>query len=217
MPSVPRKKKSVKRTAAGSTGRDRIVAATLDLIVRNGGCRGVNLRQIAARARCAHTNAYNYFDSLEDLFWAALHQALELQFSATEKALAAPAAQRQPLRTLLENHVVFAQRNPGLYRLFWFEPLAGKPPAAVLQRFDQLRQIWVRLLGERLKALRSKTDPTWAGHIVHGYLHGEVSKLIGRHALVPQSADDRARIVDNTLALVDLVAAAGPKPRPRKA
>lgn len=216
MPTPSRKKPAKRAPAKRLPGRERIVAATLDLIVRNGGCRGVNLRQIAARARCAHTNAYNYFDSLEDLFWAALHQVLDTHFSDTEKALAAPAATSNPLRTLLENHVSFAQRNPGLYRLFWFEPLAGKPPAAVLQRFDQMRQIWVRILGERLKALRSRTDPTWAGHIVHGYLHGEVSKLIGRHAFVPQSADDRTRIIDNTLALVDLVAAAGPKPRARK-
>lgn len=202
----PTKKKSPREPA-----EQRLVAAALDLIVRNGGCRGVNLRQIAARAGCAHTNAYNYFASLEELLWAALHQALELQFANTERALRAHTAAADPLRALLTAQIAFAQKNPGLYRLFWMEPLTGKPSPAVLQRLDEMRKIWVRQLGERLAALRSRTDPVWAGQIIHGYFHGEVCKLIGRHAFLPESADDRARIVANTLALVDLVAAAGPR------
>jgi AcrR family transcriptional regulator len=194
----------------GRSTEQRLVAATLDLIVRNGGCRGVNLRQIAARARCAHTNAYNYFDSLEELFWAALLQALEFQAVETERKLRSTAGVAEPLRTLLTTNITFAQKNPGLYRLFWFEPLTGKPPASLLQRLDDMRQLWVRLIGARLAALRSTTDPVWAGQIIHGYFHGEVCKLVGRHAFLPQSADDRERIVANTMALVDLVAAGGP-------
>lgn len=203
-----------KRPAANPLpAEQRLVAAALDLIVRNGGCRGVNLRQIAARAGCAHTNAYNYFDSLEKLLWAALLQALELQFANTEKALRVQAtATADPLRALITAQVTFAQRNPGLYRLFWLEPLSGKPPVEVLQRLDAMRQLWVRHLGARLASLRSRTDPAWAGQIIHGYFHGEVCKLVGRHAFLPESADDRARIVANTLALVDLIAAAGPRP-----
>ncbi len=199
-------------TASRLPAEQRLIAAALDLIVRNGGCRGVNLRQIAARAGCAHTNAYNYFASLEDLLWAALSQALELQFANTEKALRAQAATTDPLRALLTAQVTFAQKNPGLYRLFWLEPLTGKPPSGVLQRLDAMRQLWVHHLGARLADLRSHTDPAWAGQIIHGYFHGEVCKLVGRHAFLPESADTRARIVANTLALVDLVAAAGPRP-----
>lgn len=198
------------RTRGRST-EQRLVAATLDLIVRNGGCRGVNLRQIAARARCAHTNAYNYFDSLEELFWAALLQALEFQFAATERVLRTPAAAKAPLPALLANQVAFAQKNPGIYRLFWLEPISGEPPPAVLQRLDEMRQIWVRHVADRLAALKSTTDPKWAAQIIHGYFHGEVCKLVGRHAFLPQSADDRERIVANTLALVDLVAAGKPR------
>lgn len=208
---MPTPRPTKQTRARRRTTEQRLVAATLDLIVRNGGCRGVNLRQIAARARCAHTNAYNYFDSLEGLFWAALLQALEFQAVETERKLRSAAGVAEPLRTLLTANITFAQKNPGLYRLFWFEPLTGKPPPCLLQRLDDMRQLWVRLIGARLGALRSTTDAKWAGQIIHGYFHGEVCKLVGRHAFLPQSADDRERIVGNTLALVDLVASAGPR------
>jgi len=184
------------------------VAATLDLILENGGCRGVNLRAIAARAGCAHTNAYNYFDSLEDLFWAAVLRAVELQLADAARLEQTPAAAADPLRDFLAGQVAFAQAHPGLYRLFWLESLDGAPPPAVLQRLGEARALWVRHLGGRLEQLRSRTDPAWAGQIVHGYFHGEVCKLIGRRAFVPKSADDRDRIVAHTLALTDLVASA---------
>jgi len=200
-------RRRTKSTAEVPT-EQRLVEATLALIIQNGGCRGVNLRQIAARAGCAHTNAYNYFDSLNDLFWAALNHALELQIADTAARLQAPAATEAPLRTFLTSHVVFAQQNPGLYRLFWLEPLTGPPPPHVLKRLDDVRQQWVHYLGQRLTELRSTTNPVWAGQIIHGYFHGEICKLIGRHAFVPKSDDDQERIINNTLALVDLIATA---------
>jgi AcrR family transcriptional regulator len=190
----------------------RLVAAALDLIERNGGCRGVNLRQIAARAGCAHTNAYNYFHSLEDLFWAALYQATELQIADIARQLQTTAGAKEPLRTFLEAQVEFAQEHPGLYRLFWLEPLTGEPPPRVMQRLDEMRARWVRFIADRLAAQPSPTDPAWASQIVHGYFHGELCKLIDRHVFMPKSDDDRDRIVANTLALIDLVGAAG-KPR----
>lgn len=190
--------------------RERLIDATLELIIANGGCRGVNLRQVAAKVGCAHTNAYNWFDSLEDLYWAALRRAVELQHADTVARLQAPEAAQAPLRCFLESQVLFAQENPGLYRLFWLEPLSGTPPAEVLMFLGEMRGLWMSHLGARLAELNSRTDPAWAGQIIHGYVHGEICKLIGRQAFVPVTTDDRARIVGNTLTLIDLVASGGP-------
>jgi AcrR family transcriptional regulator len=191
--------------------RQRLVEAALELIVKNGGCRGVNLRQIAARAGCTHANAYNFFDSLEELFWAAAHLAIERQLADIARNMESDAAKKEPLRSFFSAQVAFAQKNPSIYRLFWLEALAGQAPSEVLQRLNEARMSWVQIIGGRLASLRSRTDPAWAGQIIHGYFHGEVCKLVGRQAFVPKSDDDRERIVSNTLALVDLVAAAGPR------
>jgi len=192
--------------------RQRLIEAALALIVENGGCRGVNLRQIAARAGCAHTNVYNYFDSLEELFWAAMVHAIDFQLGELAEQIRSPAAARDPLRHFITAQVSLAQSHPTLYRLCWLEPLDGPAPAGVLERFGGMRQYWERFVGARFAALRSRTDPEWARQIIHGYFHGELCKLIGRQAFLPPSDDDRHRIVANTLALIDLVATAKSPP-----
>jgi AcrR family transcriptional regulator len=192
--------------------KQRLIEAALALIVENGGCRGVNLRQIAARADCAHTNVYNYFASLEELFWAAVLLAIDFQLGDLATQMSSPAAASDPLRHFLTTQVSLAQSHPTLYRLCWLEPLDGPAPAGVLERFGGMRQNWERFVGARFAALRSRTDPEWARQIIHGYFHGELCKLIGRHAFLPPSDDDRARIVANTLALIDLVATAKKSP-----
>lgn len=184
----------------------RLVDAALLLIERNRGCRGVNLRQIAARAKCAHTNLYNYYDSLESLFWAAMARALERLEAHTAEQLDTCTGGKAPLRTFLAIQLDYAQQHPALYRLVWLEPLAGQPSAQVLQQLEAMRLLWVRQIAEHLHGRISGPKLVQAGQIVHGYFHGEVCKLIGRHAFGPKSADDRERILTNTLRLAKLAA-----------
>ncbi len=187
------------------TADQRLIRATLDLIEKNGGCRGVNLRQIAAKARCAHTNAYNYFDSLEELLWAALEKAMKDALDEIANAEKQCAPDALPLEQFLRSQVLFAQMHPSLYRLFWLEPLAGRPPKAVLEGLILMRSTWVRLIASQLASKKTPDDLAWAGQIIHGYFHGEVCKLIGRHAFAPRSDDDCKRIVSNTLSLVEII------------
>ncbi|MBK8479436.1 MAG: WHG domain-containing protein [Opitutaceae bacterium] len=185
----------------------RLLAAAIDLIESTGGCRGVNLRQIASTAGCAHTNAYNYFDSLEALFWAVLEETLERQFTLTAQRLQRPAAKRAPLRAFLQTQIAFARAHPALYRLFWMEPLSGEPPPSVVNRFEEMRTAWVRTIGNHTGDRLDEASLTHIGQIAHGYFHGEISKLISRHAFLPKPTGDRDRILNNTIALVELISA----------
>ena len=56
---------------------DRFIDETLELIAEKGGSQEVNLREIARRIGCAHTNAYNYFVSFDELLWAAFRRGLK--------------------------------------------------------------------------------------------------------------------------------------------
>jgi len=185
----------------------RLVDATLDLIERNGGCRGVNLRQIAARAKCAHTNLYNYYDSLEALYWAAMDRALERLEAYTARQLAAHTGKTSSFCAFLTAQLDYARQHPGLYRLFWLEPLSGKPLPQTILRLDAMRTLWIRQIGEHLHNRLAAENHAWAGQIVHGYFHGEVCKLIGRRAFGPTSDNDCERIISNTLRLAELAAA----------
>jgi len=184
----------------------RLVDATLDLIERNGGCRGVNLRRIAARVKCAHTNLYNYYDSLESLYWAAMDRALERHAIYTAQQLDTNARGKASLRTFLATQLDYAQQHPALYRLVWLEPLSGQPSTQVLQQLEAMRLLWVRQIAEHLHGRLQGPKLVQAGQIVHGYFHGEVCKLIGRHAFGPKSTDDHERILTNTLHLAELAA-----------
>lgn len=210
---MPSSKSSARKTPSNNF-QQRLVDIALQLIEKNNGCRGVNLRQIAARARCAHTNVYNYFDSLESLFWAALDRALERLIAHSRSRLQTPAAKKAPLRTFLEAQVDYSLDHPAHYRLFWLEPLAGKPSTQVLARLDEMRTFWTNLIGGEVIAKSRRTlsqaELTQAGQMIHGYFHGEMCKLVSRQEFVGASKDAKKRIVGNTLALVEIIGAAKP-------
>ena len=178
----------------------RLIDCTLDLIDESGGCRGVNLRQVAQRAGCAHTNVYNYHGSLEDLLWAALDAAAARLAQLTEARL--KNAGRDRLREFLEAQMDFALAHPGWFRLIWLEPLAGTIPKSVLDRLMKMRASWIGLLAgcppdELEPAVADRFDT-----IVHGYFHGELCKLIsGRTANGEETS--RARIIENVKLLAD--------------
>lgn len=201
----------MRKSAPANTTRpamhSRLLAAAIELIETNGGCRGVNLRQIAANAGCAHTNTYNYFDSLESLFWSVLEETLERQFAVTAAKMRSPAAKRAPLRAFLETQIAFAHAHPALYRLFWMEPLSGEPPASVVNRFEEMRTTWIHTIANHTGDRLDEATLVYTGQVAHGYFHGEISKLISRHAFLPKPTGDRNRIVNNTLDLVAMIAA----------
>ena len=206
---MPAKKNRSRRAATPVNIRQRLVDITLRLIEENNGCRGVNLRQIAARARCAHTNVYNYFDSLEALFWAAMDQALERLIDYTLTQLQNPASKSAPLRHFLESQIDYSLAHPAHYRLFWLEPLSGKPSPQVMKRLEEMRVFWSHLIATETiasaKTVLTEADLIQAGQIIHGYYHGELCKLVSREEFITTSADVKERIVGNTLALVRII------------
>jgi AcrR family transcriptional regulator len=206
---MPSKKPRSRRTKVPAAIQQRLVDITLQLIEQNNGCRGVNLRQIAARAHCAHTNVYNYFDSLEALFWAALDLALERLINHTLTQLQSPAGKSAPLRHFLRSQLDYSIAHPAHYRLFWLEPLSGKPSPQVMKRLEEMRVFWSHLIATDIiansKIVLTDADLIWAGQIIHGYFHGELCKLVSRREFITTSIDVRERIVGNTLALVKMI------------
>jgi AcrR family transcriptional regulator len=186
----------------------RLVDATLDLIEKKGGCRGINIRLIAEQAKCAHTNVYKHFKSVEQLLWAAVDHALERQSTYIRNQMSTTAGATFPMRTFLEAQLDFAQEHPALYRLFWLEPLAPPPPPEVLQRLGEMRAFWINLITRSPEDTRIHLEREWPGPVVHSFFHGEICKLIGRNAFVPKATEARDRIVRLTLRLIDVVSKA---------
>ncbi len=184
----------------------RLIHATLALFEQNGGSRGVNIRLIAARAKCVHTNIYKHFETFERLLWAAIEQALIQQTEYIEERMGQLSENTCPLKAFLEAQIDYAQAHPALYRLFWLEPLNTPPPPEVLHRLGAMRALWYRLLTSSPEEAQVYSQREWPGPVVHSFFHGEVCKLVGRNSFVPNAPEARDRIVRLTLRLAEVVA-----------
>ncbi len=58
-------------------GRQAFIDEVLRLLDEGVPIRDLNLRRVAKELGCAHTNAYNWFKSQQELLWFALGSALE--------------------------------------------------------------------------------------------------------------------------------------------
>ena len=105
----------VVRKRTGPTA-ERYVETTLELIAERGSSAEVNLREISRRIGCAHTNAYNYFESREDLLWHALRRVVELYCDAVSAGLNDGLSGHAYFRQVFGNMIEWSVENPGLHR-----------------------------------------------------------------------------------------------------
>ena len=201
----------VKRKRTGPTA-ERFVEATLDLIAENGGSHDVNLRAVARRVGHAHTNAYNYFESFEDLLWEAFRRVLVGYADAIVTGLDDSLSPRDYFERLVTNLASYPAKNPGLYRFIGSDPIdPDSIPADVLATVSIVKS-WL------LDAFRALSGPGVTSrdaedfcNITYGYIDGETFNYI--NARVVPGEDIPSRIVENSLRLFDLLARDDGSPR----
>jgi AcrR family transcriptional regulator len=198
-----------KRTSSGPT-KERFVEETMALIIEQGGSQGVDLRQVARRVGCHHTNAYNYFASFDDLLWEATRRALQRYAGCLTSDLDDSMPQPEYLRQLVTNLASFAQDNPGLHRFLSAEPIHGEVVpddigATVIRLKAWLCAAFTAVSGSRI-------DPAEAEdfcNITHGYIEGETIDLI--NGRVVPGEDIAGRIVRNCVLLWTTLTRADPE------
>ncbi|MDJ0498281.1 MAG: TetR/AcrR family transcriptional regulator [Acidimicrobiia bacterium] len=181
---------------------DRFIGSTLDLIAEKGGSQGVNLREVARRVGCAHTNLYNYFDSFDDLLWAAFRRVLDDYASHLFRDLDSLAAEER-LEALIANLVAYPQSNPGWYRFIGSDPISSAGfPADILDTVLAMKQ----QLFEAFRSCSPGSDQALvdqACDIVYAYIDGESFNLINER-VVP-GEDVAGRVVGNAIRLFGLL------------
>ena len=185
---------------------DRFVDTTLELIAERGGSQEVNLREVARRMGCAHTNVYNYFASFDELLWAAFRRVLEDYedhlFSGVDDSLIGD----ELLERLIASLVAYPQHNPGWYRFIGSDPIsADEFPDDVLDKVFQMKQ----RLFDAFRRCAPGTDPTVTDetcNIIYAYIDGETFNLINER-VVP-GEDVAGRIVSNSLRLFEVLTTA---------
>lgn len=186
--------------------RQSLLEASLALIDEAEGCRGVTLRAIAARAGCAHTNVYNYYPSLESLFWESLFEAQRRSMDYIRQHVAQAAPESPKVFGLLVSaRVEFARAHPGWYRLIWLEPISKDIPPEVASRLKRPRKEVTEMIRPLLGTGASEKEAKRVTDLLHSYVHGEICKLITRRDLADREPADPRRIVENALLLLQLL------------
>lgn len=185
----------VKRKRTGPTA-ERYVEATLKLIAERGGSTQVNLREISRRVGCAHTNAYNYFESREDLFWHALRRVLRQYGDAITADLNGSLSGHDYFRKMLRNMVDWSIQNPGLHRFISSDPLDPEQiPRDIIETVIEMKG-WIEQVLRVLSQEKLDEDGlTSLVDILLGYLDGEVFNLINGRFLPGE--DVAGRVVEN--------------------
>ena len=185
----------VKKNRTGPTA-ERYIETTMELIAEKGNSNQVNLREISRRIGCAHTNAYNYFESREDLLWHAFRKVLRQYGSAIAAGLDNSLTPHAYFRQFMRNMVEWPINNPGLHRFISSDPIDPELiPPDIIDTVVQLKQ-WI---AQALKVLaHDRLDDAGLVNLVDimlGYLDGEVFNLINGRVLPGE--DIAGRVVDN--------------------
>lgn len=186
---------------------ERFVEETLALIAEKGGSSDVNLRAVSRRVGCAHTNVYNYFDSFDDLLWAAFRETLSHYGESLARGLDSSLPADEYRRQLITNLVAYPQENPGLYRFIGSDPLGPEFPSDILETVVTMK----RWLFDRFAASAPNVDPAVAEeacNIVYAYIDGETFNLINQRTVPGE--DVAGRIVTNAMRLLSLLAPTDP-------
>ena len=187
---------------------ERLIEITVNLIDENGGLQGVNLRKIAKLAGCAHTNVYNYFQNFEGLLWAALERILErwLQYTEEQEQGSPDLEPDTFLARVIASQLDFALEHSGWYRFIWLEPLSGSPPPEVMEILQKMQINFIDMLKSLSIGTHDHEHMERVSTIIHGYLHGEICKVINGRA--SRREKYRSNIIVNTQTLLKLLTSA---------
>ena len=182
---------------------DRFIDTTLELIAEQGGSQGVNLREVARRMGCAHTNVYNYFASFDHLLWASFRRVLDDYEAHLFSGLDDSVSGDGLLQQLVTRLVAYPQQHPGWYRFIGSDPITtGDFPADILEKVVEMKQqLFATFRRCAPGADSAVTDE--ACNIIYAYIDGETFNLINER-VVP-GEDVAGRIVGNSLHLFEVL------------
>jgi len=183
--------------------KEKLITTTLDLIAQQNGLHGVNLRQIATKAGCAHTNIYNYYQNFEDLLWDAILKIGELWIESGADKYRDLKSLEEVVEQFANIQIDLAWENPGWYRCLWQEPLSGNMPARVMEarrsQRDLLTQAFVKVSQNRLD--QSRADRLF--QIVFTYIHGSISLMINGRVVRTGQPAYKAQVIQNVRFIIE--------------
>ena len=193
------------QTNRNHISKELIIETTLLLIEENKGIKDVNLRGIAKKIGCAHTNLYNYFNSLDEIFWESLGQVLLKMINFVDSNLDTETDSEEKLYLVLSNIIDFSMDHPGWYKLIWFESIGGNPSPEVIKILHTPSQGFNTELIKISNNKLSEEKANLIGDILLTYLHGELCKWINNRSFITSREETKMKSLSNLKNLYKLL------------
>ncbi|SDN86703.1 TetR/AcrR family transcriptional regulator [Acetanaerobacterium elongatum] len=186
-------------------GREQIVETATRLIDENNGTRNVTLREIAKELNCAHTNLYNYFGSLDEIYWAVLAEIIDRMLSYMNQPSDTAKTPEDNLFLKLSRFIDFYIDHPGWYRLAWLEPLNGNAPPDVEQAIGRPMQEFAQVLTLACPKPLTLRETQEICNILFMYTFGELGVWINHRTFETNLTVMKENIAGNTKRLYHLL------------
>ena len=174
-----------------------IIEITLALVEENGGIKNVTLRDIGKRAGCAHTNLYNYFTSIDEIFWEALGEVIIRMMDNAGSNICIEKGPEENFYLVLSNIIDFSLDHPGWYKLLWLETLSGDPPKRISNLLQKPGEGFTNGIIIASNNTLTQEKAILIGDILHSYLHGELCKWINHRSFINTREETKANILLN--------------------
>lgn len=184
--------------------KEIIIQTTLRLIDENVGIKNVTLRDIAKKTGCAHTNLYNYFTSLDDIFWEALGQVLLMMIDYCDTGLNNELDERENFYLFLSKAIDFLMNHPGWYKLIGLESLGGIPSPEVDKILHMPSAGLTQKIMEISKNEITQEEAFSVGYILTCYVQGELSLWLNNRRFTSSKEETKLRILSNLKQLYQL-------------
>lgn len=189
-----------------SLTRDIILETAVRLIDENNGIKDVTLRHIAKKLGCAHTSLYNYFDSLDDIFWESLGKVIIMMLDHSEYDVSKEVYAEEKFLLIMSNIIDFSIDHPGWYKLIWLETLNGNPSDNVRKILEQPIKKFTDDLMNASNNVFSQEKAKRYCDILLRYLHGELCVWINNRNIINNDRVDlKGKIISNLRFLYNLL------------
>lgn len=190
---------------ASKITKELIIDTTLDLINDKEGIYHVNLREIARKLGCAHTNLYNYFNNFEEILWQALKCTFLRLLDYVTLDIENIYNTDLRLEYFFSRFIEFYIYNKGWFKLIWFDKISENRPEESTEIIHRAVDILTNILYESYSDVITKEQSHYILHTVHCYLHGEVSIYISGKGLIKEEIQFKNYVTKECIKITKLL------------
>jgi AcrR family transcriptional regulator len=188
-----------------SINPQKIIDVTLYAIDEIKDYEPLNMREIARRVGCAHTNLYNYFPDFESLLWSSIEALLkQMQDFVFNDNNGINQSIDLTLIFFFTRFTSFYLDHPGWFRLIWYKRMQTPRPKEHFEATVHLVDLMVETLVQATEGGMSREKGRYILHQVHCYLHGEISIFLAGKGLIMQEDEFRRYIVMEAVKMTKL-------------